>query len=261
MIVANTTEARSVSGQQQDEIVNVANATRYAMSTARKKVFSEQVQRDCRSSPDYSRYNRGDRRGCPCDHGAGPIRFDGSNSVEQRGVVYICTDWRLIMARGKRTADVPMQPPEWVWELAKGTYVPDKEWNVLLKGYETWHTTGARFGSGKGQGVDYKNFGVTLPSVAMSLRRFDEANSGAVVPRDAETYWTAIIMAGAAAICRLRAQRYVSEMEAAMSFGLPSTNITKKAQRYVAKSHITQCPKFYFDKLPEIPVVPEISKQ
>jgi len=157
------------------------------------------------------------------------------------------------MAKGKRTADVPLLPPEWVWQLAQGTYKPEHEWNVLLKGYETWHTTGARFGAGKGQGPDPKNFGVTLPSVAMSLRRYDEANSGCVVSREPEVYWKAVIMASVAVICRMRAARYAAEAEAAIVFGLPSNVIVKRANRYIAKSKITPCPKFYHNKLPEIP--------
>ena len=83
--------------------------------------------------------------------------------------------------KGTRRGDTPVSPPDWVWQLPTGEYVPTHEWDMLLKGYENWHIVGASFINGKGQGPDYKNWGVTLPSVAMSLRRFDEGNSGGVV--------------------------------------------------------------------------------
>ena len=86
--------------------------------------------------------------------------------------------------KGTRSGNTPLSPPDWVWQLQTGEYVPTHEWDMLLKGYENWHIVGASFISGKGQGPDYKNWGVTLPSVAMSLRRFDEGNSGGVVERD-----------------------------------------------------------------------------
>ena len=151
-----------------------------------------------------------------------------------------------------------LKPPDWVWELAHGTYVPDKEWNVLLKGYQTWHEKGARFPSGKGQSPDYKNYGVTLPSVAMALRRYDEANSGGVVPRTPDSYWTAIIMASVAVVSRMRAERYVAEAEAAIEFDMATKTIIRRAKRYVAISKATRCPRFYVDKLPEIPSLDKI---
>lgn len=151
----------------------------------------------------------------------------------------------------------PLAPPDWVWELSKATYVPDMEWNMLLRGYESWHLTGAKFSDGKGQGADYKNYGVTLPSVAMSLRRYDEGVSGSVRPRSAEVYWNAVIQASVAVVCRMRAQRYCTEASAAIAFGLPeATKLHRRAKRYVSKCHLTKCPRFYADKLPEIPSVP-----
>jgi hypothetical protein len=161
------------------------------------------------------------------------------------------------MATGKRGADVPLRPPDWVWELCDGTYKPEHEWDELLRGYQTWHETGARFGAGKGQSPDYKNWGVTLPSVAMSLRRYDEAHSGGVVRRDAKTYWTAVILASAAVVCRMRAARFVTEADAAIAFELPKAKtLLRRASRYVEKSAITKCPRFYADKLPPMPKMP-----
>ena len=165
------------------------------------------------------------------------------------------------MPRGSRGADVPLKPPNWVWQLATGLYVPNHEWDMLLKGYKNWHLEGARFGAGKGQGPDAKNFGVTLPSVAMSLLRYDQANCGGVVVRNPETYWAGVILAGAAVICRMRADRYVAEAESAVEFGLPSKNIVRKALRYVSKCGVTKCPAFYYDKLPAIPLATRITKQ
>ena len=159
------------------------------------------------------------------------------------------------MPVGKRGADVPFAPPDWVWQLGTGTYNPNHEWDCLLKKYHSWHLKGAQFPAGKGQSCDAKNWGVTLPSIAMSLKRYDQANHGGVVVRDAEEYWAAIIAAGAAMICRMRAERYVAEAHAAVMFDLPSKNIIRKATRYIEKAKITKCPRFYLDKLPDIPAL------
>jgi len=159
------------------------------------------------------------------------------------------------MPVGKRGADVPFAPPDWVWQLGTSTYNPTHEWDQLLQGYKDWHIRGAHFPAGKGQSPDYKNWGVTLPSIAMSLKRYDQANDGGVIARDAEEYWGGIILAGAAAICRMRAERYIAEAESAIVFELPSKNIIRKALRYAAKCNITKCPLFYYTKLPNIPVV------
>lgn len=158
------------------------------------------------------------------------------------------------MPKGKRTDEYPLAPPEWVWDLATGEYTPSKEWDMLLIGYEKWHINGAKVPSGKGQSPDYKNWGVTLPVVALSLRRYDEAHSGGVVPRNAEAYWNAVIMAGAAVICRMRAIRYIAEADAAVMFDLPDKKKKiRRATRYYKRSFLTKCPKFYLDKLPELP--------
>lgn len=165
------------------------------------------------------------------------------------------------MAKGKRGANAPLEPPEWVWQLPRGTYKPEHEWDMLLIGYDTWHVAGAKVPGGKGQSPDYKNWGVTLPSVALSLRRYDEAHNGGVVPRDPLPYWTAVIMAGAAVICRLRAIRYITEAEAAVTFDLPDKDKKiKRAKRYFARCEITRCPRFYVDKLPAMPELPDFMK-
>ena len=150
---------------------------------------------------------------------------------------------------------MPFAPPNWVWQLGTGTYNPNHEWDCPLRGYTDWHTRGAHFPAGKGQGPDYKNWGVTLPSIAMSLKRYDQANDGDAIARDAEEYWEGIILAGAAIICRMRAERYIAEAESAIIFELPSKNIIRKALRYVTKCNITKCPLFYHTKLPDIPAV------
>lgn len=156
--------------------------------------------------------------------------------------------------KGTRSANTPLSPPDWVWKLPTGEYVPTHEWDMLLKGYENWHIVGASFIKGKGQGPDYKNWGVTLPSVAMSLRRFDEANSGGVVERDPDVYWGAVIAASAAVICRMRAIRYVTEAKAAVAFGLgDAATKVRRAQRYISKCKHTRCPRFYVNRLPSIP--------
>lgn len=148
----------------------------------------------------------------------------------------------------------PLSPPKWVWELAEGTYRPTMEWNVLLKGYENWHEKGAKFPAGKGQSPDYKNYGVTLPSVAMSLRRYDEAHSGFVVVREPEAYWNAVIQASVAVVCRLRAEKHFAEAQASLEFDLEdSKKKVRRARRYIGMCHATRCPRFYVDKLPSIP--------
>ena len=151
------------------------------------------------------------------------------------------------------TPDIGVTTPKWIWLLKSGAYVPLHEWDVLLTGYQNWHKTGASFPAGKGQSPDYKNWGVTLPSVALSLRRFDEANTGSVVERDAETYWSAIILASAAVMARMRAARAVTEAKTAVEFQLPdATKLVKRAQRSLNVARRLKCPRFYANKLPPL---------
>lgn len=159
----------------------------------------------------------------------------------------------MTMAKGERGAGVPLKPPEWVWELLSGQYKPGKEWDCLLQGYEDWHRDGAKFGAGKGQSPDYKNWGVTLPSVAMSLRRWDEAKNGDVIHRDPSSYWQMVIKAGAAVVCRMRSNRYMAEADAAVQFEQDDARkLVRRAMRYYKKCDITLAPEFYVNNLPKL---------
>ena len=154
------------------------------------------------------------------------------------------------------TPNIGIVVPAWVWTLHDGTYKPSMEWDMLLQGYERWHETGATFPEGKGQSPDYKNWGVTLPSVAMALRRYDEANCGGVVPREREPYWNAVTLASAAVMARMRARRAATEAQTAAEFGLPDAAAKReKAIRAIRKAAKAICPRFYVRNLGELPVI------
>ena len=144
-------------------------------------------------------------------------------------------------------ANEPMKPPKWTARLIDGTYVPEHEWDCLLIGYETWHETGARFGVGKGQSPDAQNWGVTIPSVALALRRHDEAwNGGKAAPRTREAYWGGVIAAACAAMCRMRRRRAEALADAAEALGLPDAAAKRrKAEVYASIDAATKCPKYY----------------
>ena len=73
------------------------------------------------------------------------------------------------------------------------------------------------------QGPDYKNWGVTLPSVIYPSRRFDEANSNGVGARSRGILGCGRV-ASAAIICRTRAIRYVTEAKSAVAFWIIMTH-------------------------------------